>query len=513
MTDLPAQPTKSRKGLALAAGGAVLAVAAVGGGVWGYQAYFGQGDQPAQALPSKGLLGYVALDMSPNGEQLLAARSTLKKFPALADQVKLDGKEDLRKQIFDKLKGEGGGCAGLEDYDKDVKPWLGDRVALAALDGGEGKSPTPIIVLQTTDHAKAEKAAPSLEKCLEAGGDSGDTTSSAFNGDWLVLADGAGKAEAAVKAAEKGSLADDDDFTTWTDAAGDPGIITAYGSRLGYERVLGLATSETGTELPDAVTKEARKFEGAGLVGRFRDGGLELEVATKAGDETATSGDIVESLPKSTVAAFAIGLPAGWRDKLEKAYGPMLEDEAGMSLEQAEQMLAQQTGLDFDDVETLLGKGLAVSIDSDVSGSAIEQMDPTAVPVGIKIKGDADKIEKVVEKFRATFAKQGMPNGFVVSKKSGDYEIITVNPTYADTLASKHGLGDTATFQKLVPNASDSASSFFLDFDAHNWLDDLFKEFDAPKDVRDNVAPLSGLGVSSWKDGDKAHVLVKVATD
>lgn len=511
MTDLPAQPAKSRKGLALAAGGAVLAVAAVGGGVWGYQAYFGQGDQPAQALPAKGLLGYVSLDLSPNGEQLLAARSTLKKFPAIADEIKLGGKDDLRKQVFDKLKGDGPGCGGLEDYDKDVKPWLGDRVALAALDAGEGESPTPVIVLQTTDHAKAAKAVPSLVKCLEQGGD--DTTSSAFNGDWLVLADGAGKAEAAVKAAKKGTLADDDAFSTWTDAAGDPGIVTGYGSTLGYERALGFITSDSGMKLPDEVMKEAKKFTGAGLVGRFRDGGLEIEVASKAKGSTVTSGDIVSSLPKSTVAALTIGLPEGWRARVEKSVGHALEDEAGMSLEQAEAMLTQQTGLDFDDIETLLGKGLSVSVDSAFDDEAMQQEDPTAIPVGIKIKGDPDKIEKVVEKLRDTFGAQGMPRGFLVSKKSGDYEIISLNPKYADKLADEHGLGDTATFKKLVPNADDSVGSFFLDFDAHDWLDDLFKQFDAPKDVRDNVAPLSGIGVSSWKDGDEAHVLAKVATD
>jgi hypothetical protein len=511
MTDLPAQPAKSRKGLALAAGGAVLAVAAVGGGVWGYQAYFGQGDQPAQALPAKGLLGYVALDLSPNGEQLLAARSTLKKFPAIADEIKLGGKDDLRKQVFDKLKGEGGGCAGLEDYDKDVKPWLGDRVAMAALDAGEGKDPTPVIVLQTTDHAKAEKAAPSLEKCLEQGND--DTTSSAFNGDWLLLADGAGKAEAAVKAAKDGSLADDDHFAEWTDAAGDPGILTAYGSQLGYQRVVDLFQADSQVKLPEAAKKEMAKFTGAGLVGRFRDGGLELEVAARAGKEGASLGDSIGSLPASTVAALGVALPHGWLDKVLDSYGPVLEDEAGLTREQAEQQLTAMTGLDFADVEALFGDSVVVSIDSDINSAAIQQFDPTGVPVGLTITGDTTKIEKALDKLRDAGAKQGMPRGFVVSKVSGDHVVVSISPKYADTLADKHGLGKSETFTKLVPKADGAASAFFLDFDANGWLDDLMKSFGAPKDVRDNVAPLSGIGVTGGQEGDVAHGLLKVATD
>lgn len=513
-TSTPTPPPSSRKGLALGVGGAVLAVAAVGGGVWGYKVFYGQGDQPAQALPAKGLLGYAAIDLSPNGEQLLAARTTLKKFPGIADEITLGGKDDIRKEIFDKLKGDGAGCAGLDDYDKDVKPWLGDRLAVAALDEGKGEDPTPVIVVQTTDHAKAKAAVPSIVKCFDKDIDSTEKpTSTAFSGDWLVLAQGEGKAEAAVKSAAKASLAEDDNFSTWTDAAGDPGIVTAYGSPLGYQRVLDFFEADSGVKLPDAATDEAKKFEGAGLVGRFRDGGLEIEAASKAQADVATSGDIVESLPKSTVAAFAVGLPDGWRAKIEKAYGPMLEDEAGMSLKQAEEMLTQETGLSFDDIETLLGKGLTVSVDSDLSSDAFMRMDLTGIPVGIKIKGDPDKIEKVLEKVRDTFGKQGMPNGFIVSKKSGDYEIVSISPKYADTLADEHGLGDSEAFKKLVPNAGDSASSFFLNFDAKNWLDDLFKDFDAPKDIRDNVEPLSGIGVSSWKDGDEAHVLIKVATD
>jgi hypothetical protein len=37
--------------------------------------------------------------------------------------------------------------------------------------------------------------------------------------------------------------------------------------------------------------------------------------------------------------------------------------------------------------------------------------------------------------------------------------------------------------------------------------------FGAPKDVRDTVAPLSGIGDTGWQEGDVAHGLLKVATD
>lgn len=512
MTDLPAQPAKSRKGLALAAGGAVLAVAAVGGGVWGYQAYFGQGDQPAQALPSKGLLGYVALDLSPNGEQLLAARSTLKKFPALADQVKLDGDEDLRKTLFEKAQ-EDGACKDL-DYDKEVAPWLGDRLGIAAMDAGKGEEPEALLVFQTTDAGKAEKAVPAVLECLneDTSADS-KLTSHAFSGDWLLLGEAKGSAEKAADDAGDSSLADDEHFAEWTEAAGDPGIITGYASKLGYQRFVDWFQDDSDMKLPASAQKELDKFTGAGLVGRFRDGGLEVEVAARAGEGGATLGDAVSSLPASTVAALGFAVPDGWLDKALDSYGPMLEAEAGMTRAQFESQLKSMLGLELEDIEALVGDGVVISVDSDIDTDAIEQFDPTGIPVGLTITGDTDKIEKVIDKLRDAGAKQGMPRGFVVSKVSGDSVVVSISPEYADTLADEHGLGKSGAFAKLVPNADDSATAFFLDFDANGWLDDLMKSFDAPKDVRDNVAPLSGIGVTGWQDGDVSHGLLKVATD
>jgi hypothetical protein len=266
-------------------------------------------------------------------------------------------------------------------------------------------------------------------------------------------------------------------------------------------------------KLPAEAKKQLDQFTGAGLVGRFRDGGLEVEVAARAGEGGATLGDSVGSLPASTVAALGFAVPDGWLDKALDSAGPLLEEEAGMSRAQIERELEAMTGLDFKDIEALVGDSVVLSIDSDIDTDAVEQFDPTGIPVGLTITGDTAKIEKAIDKLRDAGAKQGMPRGFVVSKVSGDHVVVSVSPDYADTLADKHGLGKSATFTKLVPNADGAASAFFVDFDANGWLDDLMKSFDAPKDVRDNVAPLSGIGVTGWQDGDVVHGLLKVATD
>lgn len=515
MTELPAQPAPRRKGLALATGGVLLAAVAVGGGVWGYQAFYGQGDQAAQALPTEGLLGYVALDLSPNGDQLLSARSTLKKFPGLAEELDLDSKDDLRKVVFEKVQEESGGCTDL-DYDTDIEPWLGDRMAFAFVDGGKGEEPTPVLVFQTTDASKATKAAPDIADCLDAKGTAeADRTSHAVSGDWLVLAEGQGEAEDVVSGAEDGSLADDEKFQKWTEAAGDPGMLTAYAAPLAAQRITEVAGDAP--DLPADVKKMVEEFDGAGLVARFRDGAVELEAATNptaaAMKHVEAAGGLMGSLPDTTVGALAVGFADDWMDTFLEDFGPALEEEAGMSLEQVEAEMKKAAGIDFDDIETLVGDAVALAVDSGINSEAIQQFDFTGVPVGLKIKGDTKAIEKVLDTLRDTAAKQGMPRGFIVSETAGDHVVISLSPDYADKLAEEEGLGKKAAFDEIVPDADKSASTLFVDFDADSWLDKLLSSFDAPKDVVDNVKPLSGFGITSWNEDGVTHAKVRLTTD
>ncbi len=523
MSDLtPSTPDSTQKGgsgkrIALVAGGAVLAAAVVGGGVWGYNAFYGQGDQAAGVIPTEGLLGYVGFDLAPNGEQLLSARSTLKKFPAIADQIKLGGSSDLRKELFTKLQ-EDGGCKDL-DWDKQVAPWLGDRVGVGVMDGGKGKEPEALLVLQTTDNGAAEKHLDAVLACLNTDTDADDKLAShSFVGDWLVLGEGKLAADMDAKL-DGGSLADDESFARWTDEAGDPGILTGYVSKLGAKRITE-ALESAGEEMPAAFDKALEDFEGAGLVGRFRDGGVQLEAALAGGEtakeagEVVPGGEVLASLPASTVAAFAFGLRDGWlTDDAVKGLSGSLEQELGLSVEDLEAQLTQMTGLKLADIETLLGDAVAVSVDADIDADAIAAFDVTAIPVGIKIQGDTKKIEEVLDKLRAAGAEQGMPADFVVSKTVGDHVVISLSKKYADTLASEKGLGSSKGFDEIVPDADSAIGAFFLDFNVNGWLDSLLKDMDAPTDIRDNIEPLSGIGVSSWVDGDVSHSLFTLTTD
>lgn len=224
---LAADPRRGNGRRATIIGGLALTGALVAGGVWAWTAWFSQGPQPAEALPAS-TLAYASIDLDPSGSQKVEAITFLRKFPAFQDEVGLDTDDDVRKEIFTRIQDEGA-CEGL-DYADDIEPWLGDRFAFAVIDRGDD-GPAPVLVAQIKDE---DKAADGLDKLVECGsqvaGESEDIGGYAFNGDWVVLAETEDIAKDVVTDAEDKALSEDAAYTKWTEASGDPGIMTLYAS-------------------------------------------------------------------------------------------------------------------------------------------------------------------------------------------------------------------------------------------------------------------------------------------
>ncbi|WP_193607071.1 DUF3352 domain-containing protein, partial [Nocardioides lijunqiniae] len=243
---LPPQPPAARRGgkkKYVIGGVAVVAVGAVAAGAWAAVSFFSTGDQPAQALPAS-TLGYVSIDLDPSGGQKIEALRTLRKFPAFKDQVGLDTDDDLRQKVFEQLQ-KGEVCSDV-DYGDDIEPWLGDRMAAAAVRTDDDTT-SPVVVVQVKDAGKAEDGFAKLRDCLageqqaataeppgldDEGQSEEDQPSEmggwAIEGDWAIIAETTEIAEQVASDAKEDSLADDADFQRWTGEAGDAGILTAY---------------------------------------------------------------------------------------------------------------------------------------------------------------------------------------------------------------------------------------------------------------------------------------------
>lgn len=511
---------------AIVAGGAVVA-----GGAWAATSFFATGAQPAEALPAS-TVAYFSVDLDPSGGQKIEAIKTLRKFPGFTDEVDLQTDDDLRERFFEEVTSSGE-CEGL-DYDADVKPWLGSRAAMAVVDLGEDE-PTPVGVVQTTDSGKAEDGLSALvDACGGGEAAGGDVGGWVVDGDWIVVAETPEIAQKVVDAADGSTLAGDVSFEEWTGEAGDDGFMSMYVGKgvtkyldelggmggMGMMGMPGAAMGEDGTtsdseEVPEELQQMIDDFDGMAATVRFDDGAVEVEYAmsnyqpdmTKFID-SQNGADMVAGLPDDTVAAFGMSLEEGWAGAMLDYVKSNLPDESATIDEQLAQF-ESETGLAFpEDVETLLGEGVTVSLGSGLDPDAVANGGPGEVPVGIRIDGDADEIQAVLDKIAAQAGPE-LAEFMQVTEGDG-YAVLALQDGYRGELEGGGSLGDSAAYSEVV-ESDEAQSLLFVNFNADDdWLVRLTG--DSPE-VSKNLEPLSAFGVSGWVDDDVVHGLLKVTTD
>lgn len=507
---------------AIVAGGAVVA-----GGAWAASSFFATGSQPAEALPDS-TVAYFSVDLDPSGGQKIEAIKTLRKFPGFTDNVDLETDDDLRERLFEEITSSGE-CEGL-DYAADVEPWLGSRAAMAAVDLGEDE-PAAVGVVQTTDGGKAEDG---LAKLIETcGGDTaegetgGDVGGWVVEGDWIVLAETEEIAQQVVDAADGSSLAADSSFAQWTGEAGDDGFMSMYVSKgvtkyaedlagMGMMGTMGVPGASTETEeVPEELQQMINDFDGAAATVRFDGGAVEVEYAMSNYNKDLTrfveseeGVEMLSALPEDTVAAFGFALEEGWAEGLLDYVKTLAPDEAASIDEQLAQF-ESETGLAFpEDVETLLGDGVTVSMGSGLDPDAVTNGGPGEVPAGIRIKGDADEIQAVLDKISAQAGPEAAE--FLQVTEGDGYAVLALQDDYRGALEGRGSLGDSATYSDVV-DADEAQSVMFVNFNAdEDWLVRLTEEM---PEVSENLEPLAAFGFSSWVDDEVVHGLMKVTTD
>lgn len=531
----PPRPRGSGRKRALIAGGSILGLAVVAGGAFGAYWYLTSGPQPAEALPDS-TIAYVSIDLDPSGAQKIEALRTLKKFPAISDELDFETDDDIRRRLFEEFQSDLD-CPDL-DYGDDVEPWLGDRAAMAAVDIGED-DPAPVVVLQVNDAEDADAGLQKLQDC--AGGD--ESGGWVINGDWAVIAETEDIANTVADGAAKASLADDDTYQKWTDEAGDRGIVTLYaapaagqyladavdglGSSFGLgsdfgsslDAVPGLSSDDgfddpVGGILPDELRNDLENFKGAAATFRFDDGSLELEIAgdsalsqsgTVAGGRAA---DVLSTLPEDTAAAVGVGFADGW---FEAAVDRMAGYADGsQSVDDLIAELESESGLDLpEDAETLAGDAAALSVGSDFDPEVFfNSTDGSGVPVAVKVKGDADAIEAVLAKIRGTLGA-GEASA-LDSDSEGDMVAIGPDADYRGQVLEDGDLGGSEVFRDVVPDADRADAIVYVNFDVGDWLVNLAS---GDQEAEDNLTPLAGAGLSGWTDDEVSHLVLRITTN
>lgn len=486
-------PQKGRRWSVVAAGAAGVVLAA-GAGAWGVAQLLSGGDAPASAVPSIAV-AYLSMDLDPSAPQKIEALRMLKKFPALDKELGLDARDDLRRWMFERSQDDGL-CLEV-DYARDIEPWLGDRMAIAAVPDNDAPL-APLLAVQVSDREAARAGVNALEQC-EKNADGPKASGVAFVGDYMLLTERQDDADALAKAAEAASLEDDPAFSTWMDRLGDPGFITAYVSAEG-PRLMADAGSAQGTADLGGMRTLWKDFEGMAGVVRFSDGTIESEFAAgglPAGTAGAeATGPSLASLPDTTAAAFTTSLPNNWL----RNYVNSLSSLALGSGEKPEELWAEMeagTGLSLpEDIETMFGRGVSLSLDSSADlGKLTGSPDVPTLPVALRISGDPGEITRVIDVLRARFGP--MADSIIVESGDG-LVVVGLQQEYVDTLvAGDGGLGETEAFTAVIPDADRASAAFYVDFDAGGWLDKLAAD---NTEAATNLKPLDALGMSAWED-------------
>lgn len=506
-------PRRSRAGLIAVIASVLAVVLIAGGGFAAWRFLSGGGPRPAEVLPDS-IFALATVDLDPSGGQKVEAIKTLRKFPSFRERSGLTEDSDPIKRLFEELQ-EDGLCKDL-DYERDVKSWIGQRAGV----GGvvlDGKA-APVATLQVSDAGKAKSGFERFAKCAEA--DDGDFGWTIVD-DYVVMSDSTAHAKEIAAAGKKNPLSEDDDFQEWTEEAGGAGIMNLYvgpnavdvaseelGSGLGElsgEGDVGASGGED--EIADALAAY-KDFQGAAAVLRFNDGGIELSIAGgggKAAKGAKTVGDHVSAMPADTALLFALAVPDGAFDALEKADS----DGAGA------QFLGSMVGLDFpDDLKTLFGDSLSLSVGGEAPADLATVDEPGDVSIGALINGDADAIEEVIAKLEAKAG--GSLEQLQITKKSEDGKVVlATNEDYADQLLGSGKLADDDGFKDAVPNADDAQMITYIDFDG-DWGEavlDMVRDAGGKEsaEVADNLEVLEAFGASAWTDGDTSHGLVRLA--
>jgi hypothetical protein len=265
--------------------------------------------------------------------------------------------------------------------------------------------------------------------------------------------------------------------------------------------------------VPEELQQMIDEFDGAAATVRFDDGSVEVEYAMSNYQpemtkfiESDEGVDMVAGLPEDTVAAFGLSLKEGWgQAMLDYAEKTMPSADVDAELSEFE----QQTGLAFpEDLETLLGDGVTVSLGSGIDPDAIANGGPGEVPVGVKVKGDAGEIQAVLDKISAQLGPEAAE--FMKVTEGDGYAVLALQDDYRGKLESSGDLGDSADYADVV-ESDDAQAVMFVNFDADdNWLARVTEDM---PEVSDNVEPLSAFGISGWVDGDVMHGLLKLTTD
>ncbi|MDX6197235.1 MAG: hypothetical protein QOJ79_386 [Actinomycetota bacterium] len=391
----------------------------------------GGGQQPEDVLP-KNVIALAKVDLAPSLGQRKAVYDLSRKFDKVDVKSADSVKDDLLKALFE--------SDSTVDYQKDIKPWLGDRAGIGAIRDESADHVAPIAAVQYTDKNKATRTLKDAQK------DSADNPFAfAFSGDYVIIANTQDEADKYAKA--DSHLSDNDTFKNAIDALDGDQIVTGWADVKGVYDVIPAEQR--------AQIKLDANPSGSFVVGAHADSNY-LEIVGKAvdvGDSLKQYGsgtfgngrghNLIATMPiESTVALELTGLG----DTLTKAYDKLSVEPGFTDIEGQ----AQQYGLHLpQDLRTVLGTDVGVGVFGNLNdnprvvGHVLTEQPDEAIKILTKVPSPEDTPPFALEKESS--------NSYFIGTDAG-----------AIALARKGTLGDSAPFKRALPDAQDAGFALYV---------------------------------------------------
>ena len=377
------------------------AAAVVGGYLFIFAA---QSDRAAHAVPADTAV-YATLYLQPSTGQKFNLRELMSHVPGFADSASLDQKiHEITARFFNE--------AGI-DYEADVRPWLGDQVALSVQpDGVDPQQADVLAVVDVKERAAAEAAleriAADLALAVQSEDHEGVMLSVTPDASWALLDDIllVGSSAEAVRGAldaDAGRVESLADSATFRGAMDDVAAdhlasifvdLEAFGSSAGFGEQLGGYRTAS---LALLVEPDGLRLEGSAPF----DADAASEQANEAFALSSEPSSLAEWMPDSTQAELVV---FGLSQSLRAA-----EEEIGTA-EGGEEIVGLLT-----QVRAIAALGLGINLDADVlplldweTAVAISGLEGT-LPAGQLLlrPSDVDAAAAALERMRAALEERG----------------------------------------------------------------------------------------------------------
>jgi hypothetical protein len=367
---------RPRRNLAAILVSLIAVLAVIGGGVAyvGYHKLASSGAQPDQWAPA-GSIAYLKIDLDPAASEKIAALRFEQKFPDAPHVTSADQLKDaLLTEAFDRP-------SSSIDYATEIKPWLGDRVAVALYPDASGAA-QPVGILQVTNAAQAQAG---LAKLIQTPGNpSMGKPGFDIEGDYAIVGPSQAAVDAAVAAARSSNITASSNYASDVATLGGDRIMTAWadlGALAKYAAKSGALTGAGGLGLSgnSALGDLSSLGGGSGL-------GSLGSLAQLGGAQGLTTGALKGRL------VLGLELQAGYASISGRVIGA---DVSGVQNGDAGTLLGQLpagsvAGVAASGIGAIISKELATLESEPLGALGVKgELDAAGAKLGINLPGDA----------------------------------------------------------------------------------------------------------------------------